>query len=287
MSKASDPSQYDGAPLPQRKANPGPKVLKEVRQHRSFPALRAIGALILREVQTSHARTSGGYLWAIAEPVGGILMLTLIFQAFLKAPPIGIDFSLFYATGVIPFMGYMDISGKVASSITYSKGLLQYPAVTFADAIIARIIFGAITQVMVAIFVFTGILILFDTRADPQMDLIAISLLMSISLASAIGSLNCFMNAAFGWWHSIWSILMKPMFLLSGIFFIYDDIPQPFRDYLWWNPLIHVVGQMRRAFYPSYVGDYVSVSYVLGLSLLLFAIGFALLVRFHRDLQYS
>ena len=135
--------------------------------------------------------------------------------------------------------------------------------------------------------VFCGILLAFETRSDPQVDIIATAVLMAVAIGSAVGSINCFMTAAFGWWQSVWSILMRPMFLLSGIFFMYDDIPQPFRDYLWWNPIIHITGQMRRAFYPSYVGDYISVSYVLGLSLVLFAMGFALLMRFHRDLQYS
>ena len=59
------------APLPQRRGRQGPSVLKEVRKHRSFASLRTIGALVLREMQTSHGRASGGYLWAIAEPVGG------------------------------------------------------------------------------------------------------------------------------------------------------------------------------------------------------------------------
>lgn len=85
----------------------------------------------------------------------------------------------------------------------------------------------------------------------------------------------------------LWGIFMKPFFLLSCIFFMFDDVPQPYQDWLWWNPLIHVIGQMRRAFYPQYAGDYVSYTYVFGLGLGLFALGLALLVRYHRDLQNS
>jgi len=273
--------------FPHRKISAPPYELKEVRLHRRFASLRAISALILREMQTSHGRASGGYLWTIAEPVGGIALLTLIFSAGFRTPPMGTNFAIFYATGVVPFMAYLDMSGKVANSIRYSKPLLAYPAVTFADALVARIVFNAITHIIVASLIFTGICWSMETRTDPQLDQIALGMVMALLLATAVGAMNCFLFEAFTWWHSIWSILMKPLFLVSCIFFIFDNIPFPYRDYLWWNPLVHVVGQMRHAFYPSYYGDYISYMYVFGLSLGLLALGMALLVRYHRDLQNS
>ncbi|MDN5567466.1 MAG: sugar ABC transporter permease, partial [Paracoccus sp. (in: a-proteobacteria)] len=154
--------------MPQLRKPKAAGELKEVRQHRSFASLRAIGALILREMQTSHGRASGGYFWAIAEPVGGIVLLTLIFSVGFRSPPIGTSFAMFYATGVVPFMCYLDLSGKVAGSIRYSKALLTYPAVTFMDALLARIAFNAITQIMVSFVIFTGIYTLMETRTDPQ-----------------------------------------------------------------------------------------------------------------------
>ncbi|MFD1481992.1 ABC transporter permease [Paracoccus nototheniae] len=262
-------------------------MLKEVRKHRRFASLRAIGALILREVQTSHGRASGGYFWSIAEPAGGIVLLTLIFSVTFALPPIGSSFAMFYATGMVPFMGYLDMSGKVAGAVRYSMALLAYPAVTFVDALLARIIFNSMTQIMVATLIFTAIATFNETRTDPQIDQIAIAMAMMLLMGSAVGMMNCFLFEAFSWWQPLWSMLMRPFFLLSCIFFIFDDVPQPYQDWLWWNPLIHVIGQMRRAFYPSYAGDYVSYLYVFGLGFGLFALGLALLVRYHRDLQNS
>ena len=274
-------------PLPQRRTSTAPGALKEVRRHRRFASLRAISALILREMQTSHGRASGGYLWAIAEPVGGIALLTLIFSAGFRTPPMGTNFAIFYATGVVPFMAYLDVSAKVAGSIRYSKSLLAYPTVTFVDALLGRILFNALTQIIVASLIFTGICWFAETRTDPQIDQIALGIFMVLLLATAIGTMNCFLFEAFTWWQQMWSIFMRPLFLVSCVFFIYDTVPQPYRDWLWWNPLVHVVGQMRHAFYPSYRGDYISLMYVIGLSLALLALGLALLIRYHRDLQNS
>jgi len=274
-------------PLPQRQEPSEPRVLKEVRKHRSCASFRAIGALILREMQTSHGRASGGYFWSIAEPVGGIILLTAIFSVGFTKPPIGMNFAMFYATGVVPFMAYLDMSNKVSHSIRYSKALLTYPAVTFMDALLARITFNSVTQIMVAFLIFFGIYMVMDTRTDPQPDQVAIAMAMVILFASAVGAMNCFMFEAFAWYQPLWSIMMRPLFLVSCIFFIYDDIPKPYNDWLWWNPLVHIIGQMRRAFYPSYVGEYVSYTYVFGVSLGLLALGMALVLRYHRDLQNS
>ncbi|PZO67412.1 MAG: sugar ABC transporter permease [Paracoccus denitrificans] len=261
--------------------------LLEVRKHRRFSTVRAVVALVLREVQTSHGRSSGGYLWAIAEPVGGIALLTLIFSAGFRTPPLGTNFAIFYATGVVPFMAYLDMSGKVARSVGYSKALLTYPAVTFVDALVARILFNAFTQIVIATLIFSGIYWFADTRTHPQVEQIAIAMAMIICVATAIGTVNCFLFEAFAWWQQLWGILMRPIFLVSCIFFIYDNVSQPYRDWLWWNPLIHIIGQMRHAFYDNYRGDYVSYTYVFGLSLGLWALGLLLLVRYHRDLQNS
>ncbi|RNF32885.1 ABC transporter permease [Paracoccus methylarcula] len=261
--------------------------LRPVHEQRSFASLRSIGALILREMSTTNGRSANGYLWAVAEPAGGIILLTIIFSLGFRSPPIGTNFAIFYATGLVPFMFYMALAAKVAASIQYSKSLLAYPAVTFMDALLARLVFNTVTQILVSYIVFAGVYFTMETRTDPQIVEIALSLSMAFVIAAGIGVMNCFLFEAFPWWRFAWSILTRPLFLASCIFFIFDDIPEPFQDYLWFNPLVHVIGQMRKAFYPSYMGDYVSPVYVFGVGLALTAFGLALLVRYHRDLLNS
>lgn len=261
--------------------------LRPVHKQRSFASLRAIGALILREMATTYGSKPGGYFWAVAEPVGGIILLTAIFSTGFRSPPMGTNFAIFYATGMLPFTAFMQLSGKISNALTFSKALLAYPAVTFMDAMLARIFVNVVMQLLVAYLIFTGILLLYETRTDPQILGIALAFTMAFVFAVGVGAVNCFMFAAFEWWQFVWAIITRPLFFLSCIFFIFDDIPQPFQSWLWWNPLVHVVGQMRKSFYPSYAGDYVSPGYCLAVGLTLMALGFALLHRYHRDLQYS
>ena len=60
-----------------------------------FATPRIIVALILREIGTSYGRSPGGYIWALAEPVLGIALLTAIFSIGFRIPPLGNNFSIF------------------------------------------------------------------------------------------------------------------------------------------------------------------------------------------------
>lgn len=254
------------------------------RATRRFATLRAILALMLREMATTYGRSPGGYVWTVLEPVGGIAILTLVFSLGFNAPSLGVNFPIFYATGILPFMMFNSVCNRVSTALLFSKSLLAYPAVTFLDALLARFLVNTVTQAMVGYVVFGGILMLYETRTDPAPLLIAQSLALTAALALGIGTLNAYLIARFAVWQVIWSILTRPLFLISGIFFLFNAMPHTVQDIIWFNPLIHVVGIMRAGFYPTYDAGYVSVIYVMLVSFSTFSIGLLLLRRSHRDL---
>ena len=251
---------------------------------RNFATLRSITALMLREMATSYGRSPGGYIWAILEPAAGIALLSLVFSAAFRSPPIGLSFAMFYATGMLPFMMFTDIHGKMATSLMFSKQLLAYPTVTFVDALLARFILNMITLLLVGYIILSGCLLLFETRTTLNLPIIVQSYALAACLGFGIGTLNAYVFTRFNVMQRFWSILMRPMFLISGVILPLNAIPQPYRDYLWYNPVVHVVGAMREGFYPTYDASYVSVPYVMGISLICLAFGLLLLRRHHQDL---
>ena len=256
--------------------------LRRVGRRRPFASFRSVGALILREMSSSYGRTPGGYAWAILEPVGGIAILSFIFSVLFRNPQLGISFPLFYATGMLPFMMFSTVNTKVAQALNYSRPLLAYPSVTYLDAILARFILNFLTELMVAYIVFTGIILMFDTRVILDFPSLGLAFALTGALALGIGVLNCFLMTAFPLWQQAWSILMRPMFILSGTMFIYDAVPEPVRDWFWYNPLIHIVGITRRGIYASYDAPYASPLYVMSIAGACGLAGLFLLWRYHR-----
>lgn len=261
-----------------------PPAKPRVSPRRNFPGARAIGALVLREMATSYGRSPGGYLWAILEPVGAIAVLTMAFSLLLRSPGLGVSFAMFYATGMMPFLMYNSIQGKVAGSLTYSKALLAYPTVTYVDALLARFILDVITKLLVGYIVLGGCMILFETRVTLDLPVILEAYALAACLGLGIGTLTCYVFTRFPVTRQAWSILTRPLFLISCIFYLYETIPEPYRGYLWYNPLVHIVGLMRRGFYPTYDATYVSQVYVMVISLVCLAVGLLLLRRYHTEL---
>lgn len=270
-------------PMPSEALTTSPVVPHRV-QTRSLPTSRAILALMLREMSTRYGRSPGGYLWALLEPIGAIAILSLAFSLIVRSPPLGSSFILFYATGYLPFMVYGSITGVVARAIPYSRPLLMYPAVTWVDATLARFLLNALTGASITFFVILGILLATDARIIIELPPILLSQFLLLVVALGIGTLNAALFGLIPVWEMIWGIAMRPLMLASGVMFIYEDMPAFARTILWYNPLLHVTGEMRKGFYPMYDANYVSPIYVLSIGLISLFLGVVLLGRYHRTI---
>ncbi|RKF13477.1 sugar ABC transporter permease [Roseovarius spongiae] len=249
-------------------------------------APRAILALMLREMATTYGRSPGGYLWAVIEPAAGVALLTVVFSIGFRAPPLGVSFPLFYATGVLPFLMFTDVANKIGQTVQFSQALLRYPRVTFLDAILARLFLNGGVQMMAGVIVLAFIVLGLGARASVDFAALGAAALLALGLAAGIGTLNAFLSLAWPLWTTIWAIATRPLFIVSCIFFLYRSVPQPWDGLLWFNPLVHVTGLMRQGVYPFYRPDYVSPLYVAGVAAACFISGLFLLWRHHRDILH-
>ena len=263
-------------------ADPPHAPLPGPAQTRRFAGLRAIAALVIREMSTSYGRSPGGYIWAILEPVGGIALLSVVFSLALRNPALGSNFALFYATGLIPLSFFLTLSNQIGLSVLQSRQLLAYPSVTILDAILARFVLNLMTQLMVAFVVFAGIMLIFDTKVILNPTATAAALGLSAALALGVGTLNCYLFTQVPIWQNIWAILTRPLFLISCVFMVFDQLPAWARDWLWYNPIVHTVGTMRHGFYSTYHAQYTSPLYILAIALITATAG---LVLIHKDKQ--
>lgn len=245
-----------------------------------FQWLRVILALVLREMGTKFGKSSGGYLWALGEPLGGILLLAIAFGLALRSPPLGTSFILFYATGMLPYTVYNTMAREVANAINSNKGLMTYPVVTVLDAVAAKVLLNLLTLTCIAVILFTGIVMVFDLHINLDLGMAAKAMGMAVALGLGVGSVNCVLFGFFPTWKNIWAVLTRPMFIVSGIFFLFETAPAKFQAILAWNPLVHIIAVMRQGFFGTYEPQFISYSYVLGVSGGLFVIG-AWLMRRH------
>ncbi|MBL4806813.1 MAG: ABC transporter permease [Rhodobacteraceae bacterium] len=252
------------------------------RSRPKFQAVRVLLAMIIREMNTRYGRTWGGYIWAILEPVAMIALLSLAFGQFIHTPPVGDSFVIFYASGYIPFYFYSEIASATSSAVVFNKPLMHFPAVTPLDAVFARFLLSMLTLTVVAVIVYIGIGVLAGWPRGVDLKAVLVSLAAASLLGLGSGTLNCVLFPFSPVWMRIWMVINRPLFLVSGVFFTFESMPNQIQEILWYNPLVHVVGIMRTGIFPSYDADYVSLLFIFGLGLGCFVLGAYLLIR-HRS----
>lgn len=251
---------------------------------RRFQFFRSFSALVLREMATSYGRSPGGYLWAILEPLGGLALLSIVFSMIQRHPGLGNNFMYFYASGVLPFLLYARVTMALSGAIRFSKALLEYPAVSFVDALLARFALNALTNLLVMFLVISGIVLFYDLNPTFDWSAIFLALSMALSMAIGVGTMNCFLFSSFPLWERVWAVLNRPLFILSGLFFLPEDLPAPLREIIMYNPLIHVTSEMRKGMFATYAGVYVEPIYVFSIAMTLTIFGLLFLLRNHKDI---
>jgi capsular polysaccharide transport system permease protein len=151
--------------------------------------------------------------------------------------------------------------------------------VTWIDAVLARFLLNLITDTVIFVIVIAGIMLIADTHVILDPPRILTGLAMATLIGLGVGLINCLLIGYAPVWEQIWAIINRPLFIASGVFFLYEDLPPLVQDILWWNPLIHAVSEVRKGFYASYQGDFISLSYGFGVALGLIALGLVLLRR--------
>lgn len=241
-------------------------------------------ALIVREMTTRYGNKFGGYMWAVLDPVLTIAILTLVFSAVAHVPPLGRSFALFFASGYAAFYMYRSTADQVSSAVEANRALLNYPVVRPYDTVVSRILLQAATLFIVNALLF-GVLYLMVPFEKIDLGPILLASLIAVTLGAGVGAANIVWFHLSSTYQQIWGIINRPAFIVSGVWFLPEAIPHPYRDLLLWNPLVHIVGYFRAGFYPTYRAEYVNFPYIIGLTVFSVVFGFILIWLFDAQLR--
>lgn len=246
---------------------------------------RVVAALIVREMSTRFGGRPGGYIWALLEPAAYIGLLTIIFGGISHTPALGTSFPLFFATGFLAFQFYNGTASYVMGAVASNKAMLQYPNVAPFDTVVARFLLQSATMTIVAIVVLT-------TIEETSLDAIQVNwvhVINAIGAASLLGIgislVNIVLFIRYRLYESIYGILARPLFMLTGVFYVPEMLPSPFRNILLLNPLVHVVTEFRRGFYPEYRAIGLDMNYVYTFGSILFMAGLTIFTFGRKTLR--
>lgn len=248
----------------------------------------AIRALFLRELQTRFGQYRLGYLWIVIEPLFSIGIMLLLFGAIMHRTLPNIAFELFLLNGIVPFFMFRSGISQALGAAQANKGLFNYRPVKPIDALLARNLLELFLGLSTYIF-FSLVLLFFQYEISAEYIpnllfywLILFILMLSLSiLFMVLGDFSTELNKFV---HIIFLIL----YFFSGILYPIQLIPTQYREYLLYNPLIHIFELMRNAVAPSYpLVEGISLMYVVIWLVFSLFIGLVLYKRFERRMIKS
>ncbi|MBN9260838.1 MAG: ABC transporter permease [Hyphomicrobium sp.] len=225
---------------------------------------RVVAALLLRETRVRFGRAQIGYLWAIIEPLGGVLVLAFAFQLIGRVPDVGQSLLLFLAIGMLGFSLQRRLTVQLGNAFDANKALLHFPVVKRIDTLIARSILEIATSLLSMMIIIAGLVLIDGAPPPARLDIFVAGIAALALLGFGLGTLNAILNAHFRSWRHIEGLISRPLFLMSGVFFTPVMLPSAVSDILAWNPVLHGIEWLRYGYYEGYRPDFISAEYLIG-----------------------
>ena len=245
---------------------------------------RVVGALVLREARVRHGRTRFGYLWAIVEPVFYVIMLSAMFSAFRGKPPFGESMGVFFATGILSYHLFRNLTQQLGAAFEQNKPLFNYPPIQQIDAILARVILEVASWLVIVTLVMTFVIVVLDGPLPNNIPRVALAASLVILMAFGIGLINAVIRRKYVAWGIMYNVATSPLLFISCVFYTLESIPSEYRWYLAWNPLVHGVEGIRMGYYLNYRSSALDLNYLLWVGVITTFVGL-FLERFTRSVE--
>jgi capsular polysaccharide transport system permease protein len=212
----------------------------------------AVHALLLRELKTRFGEYRLGYLWALLEPLAHLAMLLLIFGVFMHRVMPEISFPVFLVNGIVPYLLFSGMCNRALHALEANRGLFCYRALRPIDALLARSLLELLVYAAVYLLLMTVLGLAGEALSGDKLLLLAACWLLLFLLSFGLALVFMVTAHAFKAADKLLPMLMKPLYLISGVMFSIHVVPAEYRGLLDWNPLLQAFELMRHAVCPSY-----------------------------------
>jgi len=219
---------------------------------------RVIMALVLRETLSRYGQQKMGFLWALLEPVVVVTAFVTIMSVIRGGDSDEIPLVLFMITGFVPFMMFRDPMNQMQGAIVGNRSLMGFPQVTTFDVILARSVLecSVLLVVFPTILALAHVLLGHTVQVEDPLGVLAACLLLMM-IGTGMGFLFASLTPIIPSTRQITMVLLgRPLFFSSGLFFTAESVPAPVREWLLWNPILHLLELLRSAFFFEFESPY-------------------------------
>lgn len=209
-------------------------------------------ALLLREALSRLFGRRAAWFWLLFEPIFHVAYLMLLFTVIRIRHVGGIATPSWLMLGLLAYFMFEHAQRQGMMAIQFNRALFVYRQVLPVDAVLVRVALEGTLMVVVSLAMLAGggLLGLQVLPADPLLVLTAMLGLWLFGLGLGLcSSVVAELSPEGG---KLWLMMMRPLYMISGVVFPIAAVPLPYRDWLAVNPLVHGLDAVRLGFAPYY-----------------------------------
>lgn len=204
-------------------------------------------ALTLREVQSMFWSRRFGAFWVLAEPIAQIVIMMLIFSYTRGRIAPGVPFALWLLVGMLPFLMMRSIIFSLMGAVSANKQLFTYRQVRPFDTYVARTAVQVMTSVATYL-ILAFAMVFFLSYQIPVYEPVHMfaTFVVMVFYAVALGIIFSLLVHVLPESAAIIRLMFLPLYMLSGVIFPLGWVPQPYYNWLLWNPFMHLIDMFRQ-----------------------------------------
>lgn len=237
---------------------------------------RVVWAMVMRETITMYGREGLGVLWIIAEPAMFVIGVMIIFS-YLEADYINhISVAEFMAVSYPTLLFWRNGTGKVTKALEVNRALLHHQPLRPMDIVYSRIIVAFSSAAGVFIFLFPIFTFIGITHLPYNWYYFSIGYLLVIWFSFGFILIMAALAELSETIERTSHIILYLMLPFSGVFIPMYIVPEPFRHYLLFFPLIDAVECFHHGYFGPQMPTYYHLEYSIVALIFLTLLGYSL-----------
>lgn len=233
--------------------------------------LSLVYAMTVRELRIVQRNAALGIVLAIATPLATCLVFYLMMELFkARSAPVRGDDLTFLLTGFLIFFLHINTAGQVSQAVVPS--MMPHQRATPFLFICVKASAAGYNNVLAIVAILVGNYLLRGIWEMQQPLWVIVTVLIAWLYGIGLGMVFLALQRYFSWARALRTFYVRVMFFTSGKFFLGNNAP--YREFYDWNPLFHIIDQMRSATFTNYTAHTTSLIYPLAFCFATLVLGF-------------
>ena len=234
---------------------------------------------VQKEIRGKYKGSFLGVLWSFLNPLLMVLVYAIVFPYLMRVQQE--HYLIYLITGIIPWIFFTTVVTSGCNCVWINGGIIKkvyFPrSILPISVVCAGLVNFLISCIVILLFlIFGGVGLSFNIIW--VIPLALIQSLFSLGLLFILSAINVYVRDI----EYIVQFFINLLFYATPIIYNVEMLPDKFRQLLMFNPMAHFINQYRNIFYYKAMPDFLSMLFMLCLSIIMLVIGYCIFKKLEK-----